>query len=115
MWDLRLYVVQRTTALLMVPLILIHISIIFYAAQTGISAQSILSRTAGSIGWAVFYGAFVVLASVHGAIGVRTVLREWTGLRGHTLDVIMVGLAALLITLGGRAVVAVTMPGGIAP
>ena len=66
----------------MVPLILVHLLIIFYATRTGISAENILSRTQGNIGWAVYYGAFVVLASVHGAIGVRTVLREWTRLRG---------------------------------
>ena len=114
MWDLRLYVIQRTTAMLMVPLILAHLAIIFFATQNGISAAGILSRTAGSPGWAVFYGAFVVLAAVHGAIGVRTVLREWTSLRGAVLDAAMFVFAALLIVLGARAVIAVTMPGGVA-
>lgn len=113
MWDLRLYVIQRITAMLMVPLILAHLLIIFYATQTGISAANILARTAGSLGWAVFYGVFVVLASMHGAIGVRTVLREWTSLRGGVLDVIMMTFAALLIALGARAVIAVTLPGGV--
>jgi fumarate reductase subunit C len=112
MWDLRLYVMQRVTAMLMVPLILAHLFIIFYATQSGISATGILSRTSGSIGWAVFYGTFVVLASIHGAIGVRTVLREWTRLRGTALDAIMMVFAALLMFLGARAVVAVIMPGG---
>lgn len=113
MWDLRLYVVQRVTAMLMVPLILGHLMIIFYATQTGISAEGILSRTSGSVGWAIFYGVFVVLASVHGAIGVRTVLREWSPLRGGVLDAIMLIFAGLLMALGARAVVAVTLPGGI--
>lgn len=113
MWDLRLYVIQRITAMLMVPLILAHLLIIFYATQTGISAANILARTAGSLGWAVFYGVFVVLASMHGAIGVRTVLREWTSLRGGVLDVIMMAFAALLMLLGARAVIAVTLPGGV--
>ena len=62
----------------------------------------------------MFYGAFVVLAAVHGAIGVRTVLREWTSLRGPVLDAAMFVFAALLIVLGARAVIAVTMPGGFA-
>jgi fumarate reductase subunit C len=113
MWDLRLYVVQRTTAMLMVPLILAHLLIIFYATQTGISASAILSRTSGSLGWAVFYGIFVILASVHGAIGVRSVLREWTSLRGSLLDTVMFVFAALLVALGARAVIAVTLPGGL--
>lgn len=113
MWDLRLYVIQRTTAMLMVPLILAHLLIIFYATQSGISAANILARTSGSLGWAVFYGVFVVLASVHGAIGVRTVLREWTSLRGGALDAFMMTFAALLMVLGARAVIAVTLPGGM--
>jgi fumarate reductase subunit C len=114
MWDLRLYVIQRTTALLMVPFILTHLLIIFYATQSGLSAAGILSRTAGSLGWAVFYGVFVVLAALHGAIGVRSVLREWTSLRGQALDTVMFVFAGLLIALGFRAVAAVTLPGGIA-
>lgn len=114
MLDMRLYVLQRVTAMLMVPLILAHLLIIFYATQTGISAANILGRTSGSVGWAVFYGAFVVLASVHGAIGVRTVLREWTSLRGTLLNSVALVFAAVLIVLGARAVVAVVMPGGIA-
>jgi fumarate reductase subunit C len=112
MWDLRLYVVQRVTAMLMVPLILAHLFVIFYATHSGISATAILSRTSGSVGWAVFYGVFVVLASLHGAIGVRTVLREWTSMRGKALDAIMIVFALLLLILGARAVSAVIMPGG---
>jgi succinate dehydrogenase subunit C len=114
MWDLRLYVIQRTTAILMIPLILAHLLIIFYATQNGLSANAILSRTAGSIGWAVFYGTFVILAAVHGAIGVRSVLREWTSLRGSLLDTVMFVFAMLLIALGARAVIAVTLPGALA-
>ena len=113
MWDLRLYVVQRVTAMLMVPLILGHLIIIFYATQTGITAENILARTSGSVGWAVFYGVFVVLAAMHGAIGVRSVLREWSSLRGPVLDAIMFCFAGLLIALGARAVIAVTLPGGL--
>lgn len=114
MWDLRLYVIQRATALLMVPLILVHLALIFYATEAGITAENILSRTSGSLGWAICYGVFVVLAALHGAIGVRTVLREWTRLRGTILDAIMFLFAALLLALGARAVIAITLPGGLA-
>ena len=113
MWDLRLYVIQRTTALLMVPLILVHLAIIFYAARTGISAADILARTTGSMAWAAFYGLFVLLAATHGAIGVRSVLREWTRMSNTSLNAIMFTFAVLLIALGFRAVAAVTMPGGL--
>ena len=112
MSELRLYVIQRATALLMIPLILAHLLIIFYATGKGITAADILSRTEGSLGWALFYSVFVILAALHGAIGLRSVLREWTSLRGVLLDATMFLFAGLLIALGARAVIAVTLPGG---
>ncbi len=107
---LRLYVLQRLTAALMVPLIVGHLIVIFYATSNGLSAVEILGRTRGSIGWALFYGLFVLLAAVHGAIGVRAVLREWTKLRPLSLDVLMWVFGLLLLLLGARAVIAVVLP-----
>ena len=37
--------------------------------RDSLSAAEILGRTRGSIGWAAFYGLFVVAAALHGAIG----------------------------------------------
>lgn len=107
---LRLYVLQRLTAALMVPLIVGHLIVIFYATSNGLSAVEILGRTRGNIGWALFYGLFVLLAAVHGAIGVRAVLREWTKLRPLSLDVLMWVFGLLLLLLGARAVIAVVLP-----
>ncbi len=107
---LRLYVLQRLTAALIVPLIVGHLIVIFYATSNGLSAVEILGRTRGSIGWALFYGLFVLLAAVHGAIGVRAVLREWTKLRPLSLDVLMWVFGLLLLLLGARAVIAVVLP-----
>ncbi|HLN38584.1 MAG TPA: succinate dehydrogenase [Xanthobacteraceae bacterium] len=106
---MRLYVWQRATAALMVPLVLVHIAVIFYATQKGMTAADILSRTHGSIMWASYYGLFVAAASIHAAIGVRNVLTEWsplTGLRAGRLA-LMFGL--LLAALGARAVLAVVL------
>ena len=63
----------------------------------------------GSLSWALFYGGFVVAVSIHGAIGVRTVLSEWAGLRGGVLNGVCLSLCALLLVMGGRAVLAVTV------
>ena len=46
---MRLYLWQRATAALMVPLVLVHIAVIFYATRKGMTAADILSRTHGSI------------------------------------------------------------------
>lgn len=107
---LRLYVWQRLTAVLMVPLIAVHLIVIIYATNRGLSAADILGRTRGSIAWALFYSLFVVAASIHGAIGVRGVAREWFGWRETALDRLMWIFGAVLLVLGLRAVVAVVMP-----
>lgn len=109
MTELRLYIIQRVSALLMVPLILVHIAVIFYAISDGLSADEILARTSGSIGWGLFYSIFVLLAAAHGAIGIRTVLREWTPLGDGESDTLAIGFAILLLLLGLRAVAAVIL------
>jgi fumarate reductase subunit C len=108
--NVRLYVWQRLTAALMVPLMLVHLAVIFYATQKGLSAADILARTRGSMAWAVFYGAFVAAAAVHAPIGLRTVLAEWTPLRGRARDLAAIAFGILLLLLGLRAVVAVVLP-----
>jgi len=115
MLTLRLYMVQRITALLMAPLVLGHLALMIYAIQGGLSAAEILGRTQGSVVWFLFYGTFVVAVALHGAIGLRAVAHEWGGLRGGALELFMWGTGLGLFALGARAVWAVTFAGGIAP
>jgi fumarate reductase subunit C len=107
--NVRLYVLQRATAVIMAPLVLAHLVVIYYATSRGLSAAEILRRTRGSIGWGLFYGLFVLAAATHGAIGVRAVASEWTGLRGRQLDALMWGVGLVLGALGLRAVAAVVL------
>ena len=108
MLGLRLYMLQRITALLMAPLVLGHLAVMIYAIQGGLSAAEILGRTQGSVAWFVFYGLFVVAVAIHGAIGLRTVLHEWGGLKGAALEAFMWAVGLGLFALGARAVWAVT-------
>ena len=102
-----LFRLQRFTALILVPLVLVHLATMFYAARGGLTAGEIMARTAGNWGWGVFYGLFVLCAAVHAPIGLRNVLREWTPLGRRTIDGLM-GLFFLLLTIVGlRAVAAV--------
>ncbi len=108
MLDIRLYMAQRITALLMAPLVIGHIALMIYAVQGGLSTEEILNRTQGSIAWFAFYGVFVTAVSIHAAIGVRTVLYEWAGIKGVLLTVVTVAIGLSLFLLGARAVWAVT-------
>ena len=107
--NVRLYVWQRATAALMVPLVLVHIAVIFYATRRGMSAADILSRTHGSIVWASYYGLFVAAASIHAAIGFRNVLTEWSPLADQRSGLFAVVFGLLLAVLGARAVFAVVL------
>ena len=108
MLNMRLYMLQRITALLMAPFVLGHLAVMIYAIQGGLSAAEILGRTQGSFLWFLFYGTFVVAVSVHGAIGLRTIAFEWGGLKGTALDAFMWIAGLGLFVLGARAVWAVT-------
>ena len=109
MTELRLYMAQRLTGLIMAPLVIGHIVVMIYAVQGGLSAGEILGRTRGSLFWALFYGSFVAAVSIHATIGIRTILSEWAGLRGTLLNGVCIGLCAVLLVMGGRAVMAVTL------
>lgn len=113
MLNLRLYMLQRITALLMAPLVLGHLAVMIYAIQGGLSAAEILGRTQGSVLWFLFYGTFVVAVAIHGAIGFRAIAYEWGGLRGTALEAFMWIIGIGLFTLGARAVWAVTFATGL--
>ena len=82
--NVRLYLWQRLTAAAMVPLIAVHLAVIFYATRQDLTAADILARTRGSIAWALFYGVFVAAAAIHAGIGLRNILAEWSRLRART-------------------------------
>jgi fumarate reductase subunit C len=107
--NVRLYVWQRATAAIMVPLVLVHVAVIFYATRTGMSAADILGRTRGSVLWATFYGAFVVAVAIHAAIGVRSVLLEWSPLNERYSGILAMLFGCCLLLLGLRAVAAVVL------
>ncbi len=105
----RLFLLQRLSALVLAPLVLVHLGLIVFAVQDGLSAAEILGRTRGSFGWGLFYGLFVLAAAVHGPIGLRSVISEMTPWRGRGLDLAMLLFALVLLGLGLRAVAAVTL------
>ena len=111
--NVRLYFLQRATAILMAPLISAHLALIFYATRKGLSAADILGRTQGSIGWALYYGIFVIAAAIHGAIGLRSIAREWgprkLAYQPRALDFLMWAFGVTLTVLGLRAVAAVVL------
>jgi fumarate reductase subunit C len=106
--ELRLWVVQRLTALVLAGCVAVHLATIVWAVRGGLSAADILARTRGSVAWGAFYSTFVLAAGAHGAIGLRTIAREWLGWH-RGVGPAMALLGAALVALGLRAVAAVVL------
>ncbi len=103
----QLYLAQRLSAVLLVPLVLIHLALIIIAVRNGLSAAEILGRTRGSLLWGVFYTLFVLAVAVHVPLGVRNVMTEWTRLQPRVVDAFCLLFCLLLLIAGMRAVFAV--------
>ncbi len=107
--NVRLYIWQRATAALMVPLVLGHLAVIFYATRQSLTAADILSRTHGSVLWASYYGLFVIAASIHASIGVRNILIEWSPLYERRATLLAIVLGLVLALLGFHAIIALVV------
>jgi fumarate reductase subunit C len=94
--------------MVLAPLVLVHLVTMIYAVQGGLSASEILARTQGNALWATIYGVFIVAVAVHGAIGLRTIIREMTPLRGMSASAIGFAFCVAVLALGFRAVGAIT-------
>jgi fumarate reductase subunit C len=106
-FEVRLWVAQRATAVVLAACVVVHLAAIIYAVRGGLTAAEILGRTRGSVAWGAFYMVFVLAAATHGAIGLRTVAAEWLGFRGRTAEWTMAAIGLALLALGLRAVFAV--------
>jgi len=104
--ETTLWLVQRAAALFLALAVLIHLATILYAVRHGLDAASLLARTRGNALFLAFYGAFATAAALHGGIGLRTVLAEWTRWRGRSLDLATLLAVAVLAIAGWRAALA---------
>jgi fumarate reductase subunit C len=106
--EVRLFLIQRLTAMIMAPLVIGHLIVIMIAVRGGLTAAEIQARLDGNPLWAGFYGLFAICAALHAPIGLRNVLNEWTGLGRRSIDLATIAFGLLLLLAGLRAVLAVT-------
>ena len=102
-----LWMAQRASAAVLAVCVVVHLAVIIYAVQGGLSAAEILGRTRGNAAWFAFYALFALAVTVHAPIGLRAVLIEWLGWRGASRTWFLVLFTALLAWMGMRAVFAV--------
>ena len=107
--EARLWLAQRASAAVLALCVAVHLATMILAVRGGLSAADLLGRTRGSVGWAAFYGLFVVAVSIHAPIGLRTVAAEWLGWRGVAANATCAAVGIALLLLGALAIVAVTL------
>ncbi len=107
MSDATAYMLQRLTAVILAPLVLLHLGLIIYAIEGGLSAEEILNRTRSSLLWPISYTVFVGAVAIHAPLGLRNIITEWTGRRGPIIDILTAAFSLLLISTGLRAVLAI--------
>lgn len=107
MLDTRLFLLQRISALIMVPLVLLHLGVMIVAIQGGLDSAEILSRTRGSLFFGSVYGLFVITVSIHAAIGLRVVMFEWLRIKGRVLSGLSWFAFVALLLMGVHAVISV--------
>ena len=101
------WLVQRVTAAVLAICVLVHLGVIVYAVQGGVTAHEIAGRVGGSVAWLAFYSVFIVAVSLHAPIGLRNVLREHTGLGKRSTHWIMAAVCVLILVMGFRAVISI--------
>lgn len=99
-----LWLAQRASAAVLALAVAVHLVTMVGAVRGGLDAREILSGLAGHGGWLAFYATFVLAAAVHGAIGIRGIVRESTPLPPRLVDAGALALALALAALGLRAV-----------
>ena len=102
-----LWIAQRASAAVLALCVAVHLAMIIYAVQGGLSAAEILGRTRGNAAWLAFYSVFVLAVAVHAPIGLRSVFAEWLGWRGRSRDVVLSLFALLIAWMGMRAALGV--------
>ena len=105
--DALTYSLQRLTALVLAILVTIHLGLVIYAIEGGLTTGEILSRTRASIFWPLFYAVFVLASAIHAPLGLRNILLEWTGLSRRGADIATLAFALILAIFGLRAVWAI--------
>ncbi|MDA0308751.1 MAG: succinate dehydrogenase [Proteobacteria bacterium] len=108
MFEMRLYLLQRLTAILMLPMVIGHLATIMYATRSELTAASILERTQSSPWLVVFYTGFVILVSIHAPLGLRKIMGEWLRVSPKLANRISVLLFLGFLGLGLRGVWALT-------
>lgn len=101
---------QRISAMVLAVCVLIHLAVMIFAVQGGLSAAEILGRTQGNFGFALLYTVFVIAAAIHIPPGLNNIAVEWWHWSEKTALNFARIFGLIVLASGLRAVYAVVIP-----
>ncbi len=102
--ETRRWLIQRVSAIALAVAVIVHLGVIIMATENGLSAAEIIGRIQGNYAWMVFYIVFVVAAALHAPIGLRTVIKETTGMQGNLPGFVSSSVGIIIFIMGVQAV-----------
>ena len=111
--ETKLWLWQRLSAAVLGLCVVVHLVVIVYAVQGGLTADEIINRVSGNFAWFAFYALFVIAVAVHAPIGIRTILNEMTSLSPRAVHAIMGTFCLVILAMGFRAVIGLFNAGGV--
>lgn len=101
---------QHVSAAILAVCVVVHILVIIYAVNNGLTGDEILGRTRGNWSFGLFYAVFVLACVLHVPTGLTAIMREWLGFDALLASIIAKLFGLIILFLGLQAVYAVTMP-----
>jgi fumarate reductase subunit C len=80
--DAWLRSLQRTSANVLALCVMVHLVVMIYAVNGGLSAAEIMDRTQGNWAFLAFYLVFALACAVHAPIGLLNIVKDWFGWSG---------------------------------
>lgn len=102
-----LFVLQRMSGAILALLLFVHLIVIIYAVQGGLTVEEITSRVRGNVFWIAFYSVFVLIALVHAAIGLRKIFIELVPVSRRIADLAVASYVVGALWLGFHAIEAI--------
>ncbi len=111
--EAKLWIWQRLSAAVLGICVIVHLAVIVYAVQGGLTADEIINRVSGNLAWFAFYAVFVIAVAVHAPIGIRAILNEMTPLRPGAVHAVMATFCLIILAMGFRAIIGLYNAGGV--
>ena len=96
----KIWLLQRLSAFVLAICSITHLITIIIAVKGGLTSAEIIERVGANTEWFIFYSTFIIAASIHAPIGIRTILKETTNASEIMVKILVFSFGLLISGLG---------------